>query len=275
MLALLCVLAQDDFQTQIDEAIRQFQEAAELDQALTAISSQLSALGAQATNPIARRLAEDLRAGMTVAAAPAFIDALFGRPDALAPLQAAFRDATTTASGRVELAAALLQLDDTMSWRAGLLALASDDKTALLDRLHASKVLLEAEDSQIPAILRKIVGGLPDRPEEAQRQVVEFLAWTNTPLTRELLGVIAADERLPSGTREAAHPAPAFRPGSEEPLVRIIDDPARRSPPASARATVKKKETREETFFTMPSILAGGVTLVLLVLLLVEILRKG
>jgi hypothetical protein len=38
---------------------------------------------------------------------------------------------------------------------------------------------------------------------------------------------------------------------------------------------VKKRETAGSSFLTMPSILAGGVTLVLLVLLLVEILRKG
>jgi hypothetical protein len=271
---LVLLLAQDPFQNQIDEALRQFQDAAELDQALTVLSSQLSALGAQATNPIARRLAEDLRDGMTSAAAPAFIDALVGRPDALAPLQSAFRDAATSVSGRIELAAALLQLDDAMSWRAGLLAIASDDKSSLLDRLHASRVLLEAEDAQAPPILRKIVDELPERPEGEQRQVVEFLGAANTPLTRDLLRAIVADERLPSGTRQAAHPAPAFRDGLEEPHQTIVDHPPRRSPGA-ARATVKKKETADSTFLTMPSILAGGITLVLLILLGIEILRKG
>jgi len=82
------------------------------------------------------------------ASAPAFIDALIGRPDALAPLQAAFRDATTSAAGRVELAEALLQLDDAMTWRAGLLAIAGDSKSRLGDRLRAIKVLDEAEDPQ-------------------------------------------------------------------------------------------------------------------------------
>jgi hypothetical protein len=271
---LVLVLAQDPFQNQIDEALRQFQDADELDQALTLLSSQLSALGAQATNPIARRLAEDLRNGMSSAASPAFIDALAGRPDALGPLQSAFRDAATSVAGRIELAAALLQLDDAMSWRAGLLAIASDDKTPLLHRLDASRVLLEAEDSQAPSILRKIVEKLPDRPEGEQRQVVEFLGTANTPLTRELLGAIVADERLPSATRQAAHPTPAFRDGLEEPQQTITDEPARRSPGA-VRGTVKKKETADSTFLTMPSILAGGIALVLLVLLLVEILRKG
>src|SRR5947209_19533500 len=117
LLAVLCL--QDPFQQQIDDSVRQFDAAAELDQALAVLSAQLVALGTRATNPIARRLAEDLRDGMASSAAPAFIDALIGRPDALAPLQTAFRDATTTAAGRVELAEALLQLDDALSWRAG------------------------------------------------------------------------------------------------------------------------------------------------------------
>lgn len=276
IVVLCCLLTQDVFQGQIDDAVRQFQEAAELDQALNALSAQLSSLGANATSPIARRLAEDLRAGMVNAAAPAFIDALIGRPDALAPLQAAFRDVGTSAAGRVELANALLQLDDAMSWREGLLAIAGDEKANLLDRLHASRVLLEAEDGQVSSILRRMVQDLHTRPEEQQHQVVEFFAWANTPLSRELLAVIAADERLPAGTRQAAHPAPGFRAGGEEPLETVIDGPApRRTPLASARPIVKKKETPEEGFITMPTILAGGVTLVLVILLLVEVLRKG
>src|SRR5437868_14687078 len=94
----LLLLLQDPFQNQIDDALRQFEAAAEIDQALTLLSSQLVALGSQATNPIARRLAQDLRDGMASSAAPAFIDALVGRPDALAPLQTAFRDAATSAA---------------------------------------------------------------------------------------------------------------------------------------------------------------------------------
>src|SRR5260221_9605898 len=139
---LMLLTLQDPFQQQIDESLRQFEAASELDQALTLLSSQLLALGAQATSPIAQRLAVDLRDGMASAAAPAFIDALVGRPDALAPLQTAFRDAATSAAGRIELAEALLHLDDAMSWRAGLLAIASDDRVALGERLHASRVLL-------------------------------------------------------------------------------------------------------------------------------------
>src|SRR6185436_15229993 len=143
VLAAVLLLGQEPIQTQIDEALRQFEAAAQVDQALTLLSSQLLNLGVQAANPIARRLAQDLRDGM---AAPAFIDALIGRPEALAPLQAAFQDATTPASGRIELAEALLHLDDALSWRAGLLAIAGDDRASLVDRLHAARVLLDAED---------------------------------------------------------------------------------------------------------------------------------
>src|SRR5262245_29251767 len=143
LLAAVLLLAQDPFEAQIDEALSRFEAAAELEQALTMLSAQLAALGVQATNPIAQRLAQDLRDGMASAAAPALIDALVGRPDALAPLQSAFRDAGTTAAGRIELADALLHLDDARSWRAGLLAIASDVQASLADRLHASKVLLD------------------------------------------------------------------------------------------------------------------------------------
>jgi hypothetical protein len=258
MLAAVLLLAQEPIQTQIDDAVRQFEAEAQVDQALTLLSSQLLALGAQATNPIARRLAQDLRDGMASAAAPAFIDALMGRPDALGPLQAAFQDATTSAAGRVELAEALLHLDDAMSWRAGLLAIAEDPRAVLVDRLHASRVLLDADDPKIPQILRELVDRLPGRPEPEQQQVLAFLSALNSPLSRELLGAVAAARR-----------------GTDEPNVVIVDDARKRVDPPPARPAPKKKETRRETFFTMPTILAGGVTLVLLVLLGIEILRKG
>ncbi|HLY74489.1 MAG TPA: hypothetical protein VKU80_10265, partial [Planctomycetota bacterium] len=87
---LLLILGfQDPFDQRIDDSLRQFEAASEIDPALSLLSSQLIALGARATNPIARRLADDLRDGMASAAAPAFIDALVGRPEALAPLQEA------------------------------------------------------------------------------------------------------------------------------------------------------------------------------------------
>ena len=260
MTGLLVVLlfAQDPLQNEIDDAVRRFEATFEVEQALALLSSQLVALGARATSPIARRLAQDLRDGMASSAAPAFIDALVGRPDALAPLQTAFQDATTTAAGRIELAEALLQLDDAMSWRAGLIGIASDERASLGDRLHASKVLLEAEDPGIPDLLRRLVERLPGRPEADRKQVSAFLRSVNTPLTRELLAELAGPEHDP-----------------EEPRVRIIDDRPRAFSEPPLHPFEKKSETRRETFITMPSILAGGVTLVLLGLLLVEILRKG
>ena len=256
LLALL--LRQDPYQNQIDEAVRQFEAAIEAEQALAILSARLAALGTRATSPIARRLAQDLRAGMASAAAPAFIDALVDRPEALGPLQTAFQDATTSAAGRIELAEALLQLDDAMTWRAGLIGIVTDDRSALADRLRASKVLLEAEDPKIQELLRGLVERVRTRSDEEQKQVAAFLMTENTPFTRELLGVMAASGR------------PA-----DESTVRVADDRPRTLAEPPARPHPKKKETREETFLNMPTILAGGVTIVLLGLLLVEILRKG
>jgi DNA helicase HerA-like ATPase len=270
-----CLFLQDPFQQQIDDSLRQFEAATEIDQALTLLSAQLMALGAQATNPIARRLAADLRDGMASAAAPAFIDALVGRPDALVPLQTAFRDATTSVTGRIELAEALLQLDDAMSWRAGLLAISTDARTLLPDRLRALKVLLEAEDPQVPGLLRSLANNLPELPELQQRDVVDFLVAQDTPLTRELLVSIASDDRLSEAVRRVARPRPSVRATPEDPGEQVVEGAARRSAAAIPRTIVKKRETAGSSFLTMPSILAGGVTLVLLVLLLVEILRKG
>jgi hypothetical protein len=257
-LAAALLLWQEPFQEEIDEAVRRFEAAAQVEQALALLSAQLAALGTQASSPIARRLAQDLRDGMASAAAPAFIDALVGRPEALVPLQDAFQDATTTAGGRIGLAEALLQLDDAVSWRGGLVAIAADEQTSLADRLHASKVLIEADDPQVAPILRSVVDGLAERPEEEQRRIVEFLRSANTPLTRGLLGRIAGGFRV-----------------SDEPEVEVVDDPEPPPPAAAYRPPEKKKKTRGTTFLTMPSIVAGGVTLVLLALLAVEILRKG
>jgi hypothetical protein len=272
LLAVLCL--QDPFQQQIDDSVRQFDAAAELDQALAVLSAQLVALGTRATNPIARRLAQDLRDGMVSAAAPAFIDALTGRPDALVPLQTAFRDATTSAAGRVELAEALLQLDDAMSWRAGILAIATDADAGMADRARALRVLAEADDPQVPPLLRSMTEALPSMSESKQREFVDFLLAQRTPLSRELLLSIALDERLPEGLRRAAHPQQTARAIPVDPAEEGAEASPRRSSALPSR-TVKKKETGESAFFTMPTILAGGVTLVLLILLLVEILRKG
>lgn len=272
LLLLLCL--QDPFQQQIEDSVREFEATSRLDQALAILSSQLVALGVQATNPIARRLAQELRDGMASAAAPAFIDALAGRPDALVPLQTAFRDATTSAAGRIELAEALLQLDDAMSWRGGVLTIASDADMAMADRVHALRVLIEAEDPQAPPLLRSMTGSLSKIPEAKQREFVDFLVALRTPLSRELLLCVALDERLPEAVRRAAHPQPGARAVPVEPVEEPVEAALRRSPGPPSRI-VKKKETGGTCFLTMPTILAGGVTLVLLILLLIEILRKG
>lgn len=270
----LMLLLQDPFQQQIDDSVRQFDAATEFEQALAILSAQLVALGTQATNPIARRLAEDLRDGMASAAAPAFIDALTGRPDALVPLQSAFRDAATSAAGRVELAEALLQLDDAMSWRAGILAIAGDASAAMADRVRAIRVLSEADDPQVSPLLRSMTEGLPALSEGRQREFVDFLVALRTPLSRELLLAIALDERLPESLRRAAHPQPSAKAVPVEPGEEATEGSPRRASGVPSR-TVKKKETGGTRFLTMPTILAGGITLVLLILLLVEILRKG
>jgi hypothetical protein len=266
---------QDPFEQQIDNSLRQFEAAGEIDPALTLLSTQLIALGAQATNPIARRLAQDLRDGMASAAAPAFIDALIGRPDALAPLQAAFADATTSAAGRIELAQALLELDDAISWRVGLLSIAAEGKVSLTDRLRAIRVLSESEDPGIPGILRSLTRLLPDLAELDQRELVHFLVAMDSPLSRELLIRIAVDGSLSEAVRRSAHPQPSTRATPEDPSEQVLESRSRREGPWAARSVVKKRETGEETFFTLPTILAGGVTAVLLLFLLVEVLRKG
>ncbi len=270
----LLLFLQDPVEQQIDESLRQFEAADEVGEALTLLSSQFAALGARAADPLARRLAADLRDGIASASAPAFVDALAGRPDALAPLQAAFRDAATSAAGRLSLAEALLQLDDALSWRGGLLAIAGDGKGSVPDRLRAVRLLLEAEDPGAPDLLRSLVAELPAAPEARQREVVDFLRSLDGPGARELLRSIAEDRRLSAAVRAAARPHPFARATPEDPAERVIDASPRRESAPAARA-VKKRETAEETSFTLPTILAGGGTLVLLVLLAAEVLRKG
>jgi hypothetical protein len=173
------------------------------------------------------------------------------------------------------LAETLLQLDDAMSWRAGLLLIATDGKMSLADRLHAIKVLIEAGDSGAPRILRSLVQALPDLAELPQRDVVDFLVALDTPLARELLVSIASDDRLSEGVRRSASWHPPVRATPEDPEERLFENRPRRADRVLARPIVKKRETGQGTFFTIPTILAGGVTAVLLVLLWVEVLRKG
>ncbi|HLY74034.1 MAG TPA: hypothetical protein VKU80_07930, partial [Planctomycetota bacterium] len=181
----------------------------------------------------------------------------------------------TSAAGRIELAEALLQLNDAMSWRAGLHSIAVDGKASLNHRLGATRVLLEAGDPGVPGILRSLIKGLPDLSEPQQRDVVEFLLAMDTPLSRDLLARVASDDRLPEAVRRLTRPPSPARATPEEPARPLLEGRSRRGTPPLGRSIVKKRETGEETFITIPTILAAGVTVVLLVLLLVENLRKG
>src|SRR5579872_457088 len=214
---LLVLSLQDPFEQQIDDSLRQFETAREMDQALSLLSSRLINLGAPAASPIARRLAEDLRDGMASAAAPALIDALVGRPEALAPLQETFRAASTSAAGRIVLAEALLQLDDAMSWRAGLLLIAAERKASFTDRLHAIKVLIQAGDPGVPLVLRSLAGSMPELNELQQRDLVDFLLAMDTPLSRDLLASIGSDARLSEAVRRWARPHRSTRATPEDP----------------------------------------------------------
>lgn len=228
LLALVCLpldLArgeQDPVEGEIDEALRRFQAAAEVQLALAQLSARLSALGASATSPLARRLADDLRDGVASAAAPALIDALSGRPDALVPLQLAFRDLATGASGRIELANALSQLDDTSTWREGVAAIAVAPAVSLDDRLRALALLLAAGDPRGQEGLRALLFDLPTRPATDQRRIVDFLAQVNTPEARAALEEVMTQRTL----------APEVRIAAAEALIRLGDvgrvDEARR-----------------------------------------------
>jgi len=253
---------QDPVEVQIEEYLHRFEAATEIQLALAQLSARLTALGAAATSPIARRLAEDLRDGMASAAAPALIDALSGRPDAIVPLQAAFRDVATTAAGRIELANALSQLDDTRSWRDGILAVAVGPGSRLEDRLRAVSLLAAADDPQGKEALHALAEGLSARPASEQRQIVDALARVNTPEARASLESAMEDQAVGPGVRLAAAEAlvrlgdtsrlpsarkaiSALRPALtlEEPRVSIDDVPGRVSPVSTPpRPAPEKRE---------------------------------
>lgn len=284
---LLSLFAAQDVEQQIDDSLRRFEAAVEIQRALAQLSDQLVALGEAATSPIARRLADDLRDGMASAAVPALIDALTDRPEALPELQAAFRNAATSAAGRIALANALAQLDDSMSWRDGIRTIASDPKGGLPDRLRALGLLLMAEDPGAIEEVRTIAKGLPGLGPADQRQVSAFLAGANTPETRELLGGIMENEALPrdlrlsaaeallrlgdTGRADAARRAiAALRPGLsvEEPRVTVVDAPERRSP-VSTPPRPGPKKSEDEGLSVGYKITFGAAAAGLVLLLLV------
>lgn len=138
---LLLAPVQDPVDEQVDAALAEFEAAAEEEEAMALLLAQLEALGEAAATPIARRLADDLRDGMLSAYGPALLDAIDRRPEAIAPLQEAFRDEATSVAGRIELANVLSQLQDEQLWRDELRSIASDPTVEAGDRQRASALL--------------------------------------------------------------------------------------------------------------------------------------
>lgn len=275
--ALLACVPQDPLRLQLEEALRRFEAEQDELRALDLLSAQLAALGPAASALIAARLAEDLRDGMASAAAPAFIDALVGRPAGLDPLQGAFRDRATPAGGRIELARALLELDDPLSWRDGLLAIAADPAADLGDRLGAAGVLVDGGDRRAWAPLRDLAGSLPGRPPVERAEILEFLARAGTPESRDLLADAAENDALSEEVRHAALELleGRRRAVSEEPRVTVEDEPAPpgRPAPASPRASPKKTGKEDASLLTMRT--AAVVSAAALLALLWVLKRKG
>jgi hypothetical protein len=235
--ALALLLSQaGPVERQLDEALRRFQEGA-LQEA--ALGAQLAGLGAAAFIPIAERLAVDLRDGMASPAAAPLLAALEGHPAGLAPLQAAFRDASTSPSGRVELAGALARLMDTMSWRPGLLALAADPAAPWTDRLHAVALLHDAGEPALDPVLERLAAEAEFRRHEDQASLAALL--------------------------DALAPRPRPSARAEEPRVSVVDE----DPVPPRRPLVKKRETREEDSISIPHVAAGAAALGLLAWLLI------
>ncbi len=148
--------SQDPIEMRVDAILRQFETAAQAEQAGARLAERLMALGGSAVEPLARRLAEDLRDGTASASSGAILEVLDGRVEAQVPLQTAFADGATSAAGRIELARALVSLLDQASWRDGLLAVAADPEAGLGDRRRAAELLLEAGDERAAEILAEI-----------------------------------------------------------------------------------------------------------------------
>jgi hypothetical protein len=259
----LFLSAQDGTELQVLEFLRQFQEAAETEQALNLLSSRLSSLGQAASLVVARKLAEDLRDGMASAAVPAFIDALSGRPGALEPLQRAFRDPATSSPGRLELASALLELDDTTTWREGIGAIAADAGAPLEQRLRASGDLLEVMDPRGLDELRGILAGMAARPPEERLRVFEFLSRIGSPETESLLAALEDDPRF-GGQVRAARAGPT---AGDAPREELIDEP-RRAAPSGRAASRKKTETGGGRSLMMRDVALGAAAVGIFALLL-------
>lgn len=145
-LLLAFCLAQDP---RVDELLREFEAQG------VAEPAALEALGASALLPISEALAQDLRDGMAMAAAPVLVDALMGQRQALEPLRAAFRDPATSPAGRLEIARALDDLGDA-SWREEVRKISADPTLDPALRKKAAELLALAVDEP-----REVVTPLP------------------------------------------------------------------------------------------------------------------
>ncbi len=275
--AFLALSPQEPLRAQLEEALRRFETEQDDLRALDLLSAQLVALGPAASTLIAARLAEDLRDGMSSAAAPAFIDALVGRPAGREALQTAFRSGATTPGGRVELARALLELDDPLSWRDGLLSIAADPAADLADRLAAAGVLVDGGDARVWAPARELVEALAGRPPVERAVILEFLSSAGTPESRDLLADVAGNEALSEEVRRAAFDLlEGRRRGvAEEPRVIVEDEPSSADAAAGgiSRRPPKKRGKEAEPFPTMRT--AAVVAAAALLALLWVLKRKG
>lgn len=200
---VLSLASQEPVEAQVEAILRRFQALAQEEQEGARLAEQLAALGGAAVEPLARRLAEDLRDGAAAETAEAIQEVLEGRPEALAPLQAAFADGATSPAGRIALARALSGLMDQESWRGGLLAIALDSRVPLGDRRRAAALLAATGDEEVLGLL----AGLEDlESAEAAREGEDRLKrWNEEPLAKVESGVRPppADRRRPPPARKA------------------------------------------------------------------------
>lgn len=234
---LLLLLQDPALERELDGLLQRFEQGAQEEAARVLLTGQLENLGAAALGPISARLAADLRDGRASPAAAALLDVLAGHPETWGPLQAAFNAAGTSPSGRIELASALVQLMDTMSWRPGLLAVADDRTAPWGDRLHAAALLREVEDVRSGPVFARLAAEAAGRSKSDQQDLADLLGETAPP--------------------------PALR--GEEPRAGVEPE-VRRAP---LRPIVKKRQTEEGSFLTIRNIAAGGALLGMLALLVV------
>jgi hypothetical protein len=265
-LALLLGLQAAALERQIDGYLRQFENAAEQEAAFIDLVARLHGLGDAALLPVAARLAADLRDGAASPAAAALLETLSGSPESLGPLRDAFHAPATSAAGRVELAAALVQLMDTTTWREGVRGLVADPGADWPVRLHGAELLLEVSAPEAAAVFRALAAEAPRRSLAEQLDLVVVLGGAALPDAPVLLQRLAADPAVGVDVRRAALLALGAEggPAGEEPRAVLEPEPRRGSP----RRIVKKRETSEGTFSTIGPVLAGGTVFLLLLILL-------